>query len=1077
MPENPMVRMQGLLRELFQFEDAAELDFGVYRIMKLRRTRMEQWLTADLPARAREILQGAGATFDEDLSLRLKALRETLVSVQANAIDADGNLVALHETDAGKEYARLFAQQRRAPVRTSADLEILVYNHLYDFFSRYYDSGDFIAKRRRSFDPNGRDTYAVPWDGEEVVLHWANKDQYYIKTGERFTHYRWDSAVGGRTFKVEFHLTDANLPSNNNKDAKKKFHLPVLDKLTWDEATGTLVIPFHYREMTDAEKAEITGQQDEKIRQSVVARSTDKLLAQPVITTVPQLTMALMAAKRDGGGNELRDKDNKPVPLLPYHLNRWARKNESDFFIHKDLRRFLSGELDYFLKSVVLNLDNLLAAGELRAEPNFRLLEAVKKLGTEIIDFLSQLEEFQKALFEKKKFIVETRWCLTLDRIPTALKEEAHAVILANDRQWQEWETLYKISAWPAGLASPQLRSREFLDAFPYLILDTALGYDLVFVDKLLAGIENLDEQTDGLIIHSENFQALNLLLERYREELKCEYIDPPYNTSETGFTYKNEYKHSSWLAMVDPGLELARELLSDEGAILAAIDDTEYATLKSSLARRFGGENYAGTIAVEVNPAGQNIRPNVPARSHDYFHIFAKDIEHVEMTARDLTEAEIAQYSEQDSHGKFLWDNLRRRGGNSRPGDRPKQWFPIYRKNNQLRVPQMEWMSGEKKYKILEEPGDGEVAEWPIDPHGERRIWRNNSKGAATGIAKGDIQVISKADRLEISKKSRMPKGKKPKTLWDDPKYSATTHGTKLLISLFGTAFEFSYPKSLFLVADAISNWVDDQSLILDYFGGSGTTAHAVINLNRIEDDGRRKYILIEMGNHFETVLKPRILKVAFSEKWNRGVPTQQEKPEDPANPYNGVSHCLKVLQLESYEDALDNIEFDAGAAPGADLGLAFRRDYELRYALDWESRQCPTRLAVEKLETPFHYTLTLRRETGTVTAKPDLPETFGYLIGLHVRRRFWVKRDNHDYLIYTGTMHADWTEVAVMWRTCRDWDEAEFQKEKDWWREQKATLAPVATRLYVNAACAIKGHLCLDLEFKQRMHSTITA
>ena len=149
----------------------------------------------------------------------------------------------------------------------------------------------------------------------------------------------------------------------------------------------------------------------------------------------------------------------------------------------------------------------------------------------------------------------------------------------------------------------------------------------------------------------------------------------------------------------------------------------------------------------------------------------------------------------------------------------------------------------------------------------------------------------------------------------------------------------------------------------MLDYFAGSGTTGHAVIDLNR-EDAGSRKYILVEMGEYFDTVLKPRLQKVVFSDAWKDGVPERQAAPKDASNPYGGVSHCLKVLRLESYEDALDNIEFDATAAPGAELGLDFRRDYELRYALDWESKDCPTRLAVEQLDTPFDYTLTLRHK-----------------------------------------------------------------------------------------------------------------
>jgi adenine-specific DNA-methyltransferase len=992
-------------------------------------------------------------------------------------IDEDGNLVnqAWANIPKGKEYLKLKAQADRAPARTVAGMEPLVYNHLYDFFSRYYDTGDFIPKRRRSFAPDGRDTYAIPWDGEEVVLHWANKDQYYIKTGDRFTHYRWQSEAGGRTFTVEFRLTDADLPANNNKDAKKKFNLLVADKVEWQEGNSTLILHFHYRGLTPEEEGQYIGTQEAKLRDSIIKRTVETLREMPAIVGVPQLVTALMAPKRDAAGKEKRDKDGNAVPLLPHHLNRWAVKNESDFFIHKDLRRFLSGELDYFLKSVVLNLDNLLAAGEHRAEPNFRLLEAVKRLGTEIVDFVSQLEDFQKALFEKKKFVLETSWSLTLDRIPASVKEEVYVAILANDRQWEEWETLYKISQWPADLATVAPRTREFLDAYPFLMIDTATGYGNGMVDKLLEQFEDIDAQTDGTIIHSENFQAVTFLEEFLNEAAQCVYIDPPYNTSENAFTYKNAYKHSSWLAMVEPVLKKAHRLVREDGAILAAIDDTEYSTLKSAIGRNFGDTNYAGTIAAEVNPAGQNIRPNVPARSHDYFHIYAKDIEFAEMATRDLTEEEIASYSLEDDRGKYLWDNLRRRGGNSRPADRPKQWYPIYRDGTKLRVPSMEWSVGQKKYVNIEATIEGEVEEWPIDPHGENRIWRTNPKGARDGILKGDIQVIQKAARWEVSKKSRIPKGKKPKTLWKDGRHSATTFGTKLLIDILGPNYGFSYPKSVHLVRDAISNWISDDSLILDYFGGSGTTGHAVVQLNR-EDQGSRKYILVEMGSYFATVLKPRLKKVVFSENWEMGVPKPQVNPNDPNNPYNGVSHCIKMLRLESYEDALDNIEFNSVAAPVAELGLEFRRDYELRYALDWESKDCPTRMAVEQLDTPFDYTLTLRRESGTVEVKPDLPETFAYLIGLHTRRRFRTERDGGSYLIYTGSLHADGTEVAVLWRTCKGWIEANLKAEMDWWREQRETLAPGVTRVYVNGASAIEGHYSLDAEFKTLMHGHTT-
>ena len=358
-------KFQSLLRELFQFEHA-DLDFGVYRIMNLRRERMEKWLNDELPKRARQILKIAEKTADDNLLDRLAILKSQLVDMDPGGIDEDGNIVneALRGIAKGREYSALKAIADKCALRGGAEMEAQTYNYLYDFFSRYYESGDFIPKRRRSFAADGRDTYAVPWDGEEVVLHWANKDQYYIKTGERFTHYRWQAAAGGRNFTIEFRLTDAFLPANNNKDSKKKFHLLVPDQVEWVKEKATLILPFHYRALTAEEESQLNGKLETKLREGVIARTMKTLSEHPTVTGVQGLALAMMAAKRDAARREVRDKDGALVPLLQHHLNRWAVKNESDFFIHKDLRRFLSGELDYFLKSVVLNLDNLLAAGE-----------------------------------------------------------------------------------------------------------------------------------------------------------------------------------------------------------------------------------------------------------------------------------------------------------------------------------------------------------------------------------------------------------------------------------------------------------------------------------------------------------------------------------------------------------------------------------------------------------------------------------------------------------------------------------------------------------------------------------------
>ena len=385
-----------------------------------------------------------------------------------------------------------------------------------------------------------------------------------------------------------------------------------------------------------------------------------------------------------------------------------------------------------------------------------------------------------------------------------------------------------------------------------------------------------------------------------------------------------------------------------------------------------------------------------------------------------------------------------------------------------------MNWNEDERKWELLEQAESDEETLWPIDNHNRKRIWDFGAETARKNLKHFLVRKDSMGETAIYRKWRINEDGLLPLTWWDKSLYSAAEYGTNLLTKLFGVPHSFSFPKSVHAVTDClkVAGMKDPyDTLALDYFAGSGTTGHAIINLNR-GDEGTRKYVLVEMGEYFDTVLKPRLQKAVFSEDWKDGVPERQANPNDPSNAYNGVSHCLKVLRLESYEDALDNIEFDTTAAPGAELGLDFHRDYELRYALDWESKDCPTRLAVEQLDSPFDYMLTLRRETGTVTVKPDLPETFAYLIGLHTRRRFRIERGGASYLIYTGTLHEDGTEAAILWRACRGWTEAQLKAEMDWWREQHETLAPGATRIYVNGASAIEGHLSLDAEFKGRMH-----
>ncbi len=237
-------KFQQLLRELFQF-DCADLDFGIYRIMNHKRQVIERFIAEDLPKAIAEELQSGALAEQGQAQQTLAAARQKVLDALGNdALDADGNLAETYRnTPAGKAY--LEAQAKAQGSRSTKALEAAIYNHLYTFFSRYWQDGDFISKRRYS----KKERYAIPYNGEEVTLYWANHDQYYVKTGEYFTDYTYQAPNG---VTVHFKLQQADVEQNNVK-GEKRFFLPVLDGIAWDEKTSTLTIPFQFRPLTEQE--------------------------------------------------------------------------------------------------------------------------------------------------------------------------------------------------------------------------------------------------------------------------------------------------------------------------------------------------------------------------------------------------------------------------------------------------------------------------------------------------------------------------------------------------------------------------------------------------------------------------------------------------------------------------------------------------------------------------------------------------------------------------------------------------------------------------------------------------------
>jgi adenine-specific DNA-methyltransferase len=346
------------------------------------------------------------------------------------------------------------------------------------------------------------------------------------------------------------------------------------------------------------------------------------------------------------------------------------------------------------------------------------------------------------------------------------------------------------------------------------------------------------------------------------------------------------------------------------------------------------------------------------------------------------------------------------------------------------------------------------------------------------------------------------MPAGRKPKTLWADGKYSATTYGTKLLLKLFKDAPGFSYPKSIHLIKDAIGFWTDTTSYVLDYFAGSGTSGHAVLSLNRDdEDSGQRKFILVEMARYFATVLKPRITKIIYSPDWKHGRAQTHNK---------SVSALVKYFALESYEDALNNLPAPKGELfTGMD---AETLDAMITYSLDLQMG--PNLLNLDSFRDPWGYTINAQ-PAGEEEIKPhavDLVETFNYLLGLKVHAYGPLERYAADFeqaahedglgrLKVSGRLKPDKggtfvfqrvegelndgndTRVLVIWRKLSDDPEKDAAVLEAWMRRHReATRERSAHRdyhfIYINGpvtlpqpTAEIRTVFPLEQTFKDRM------
>ena len=361
----------------------------------------------------------------------------------------------------------------------------------------------------------------------------------------------------------------------------------------------------------------------------------------------------------------------------------------------------------------------------------------------------------------------------------------------------------------------------------------------------------------ENLIIKGNNLIALHTLKQQFRGQVKLIYIDPPYNTKgeSSSFGYNNSFNHSSWLTFIRNRLEVAKDLLRDDGLIVIAIDDEEQAYLAVLCDEVFGKINHIGTVIVQSKPSGRTT-DSYFATCHEYLHIYSKEVGLPAINFLELTDEQKSQYTEGTGENLFRWRDFLRTGGLSTPKERPNSYYPIYF------LPQEKQIS-------LERTSDEQIEILPLDSNGNERVWRKTRPSFLKHVNDNEIKIEqNKSGQWKVKIIDKIKEGTRPKSVWTDSRYDASSHGTKLLKNLFEGQKVFSYPKSIHAVKDIIEIFTEKggNDIILDFFAGSGTTAHAILELNK-EDNGNRRFILVEQMDYVENVTVPRVEKAMKKE------------------------------------------------------------------------------------------------------------------------------------------------------------------------------------------------------------------
>jgi len=748
-----------------------------------------------------------------------------------------------------------------------------LFDKLYSFFSRYFTESGSIYFNSTPFHNNFYEK--VYTDEKDVILFWKTQMLYYVKTDRIF-----------RSLPVEFDgfkfYFDASKIESKKANEKRSL-IFALNKVRED---GTIVFSVQYSERST------------KTKQDEILKAIKK---KGIAITEEQLERAFRV---------------------------FEKQSEIDFFINKNAKAFLQEQFklwsyQYFWEG----------AKEWSAE-RINQLQILKDIAFKIIDFISQFEDELVKIWNKPKFVKNSNYVITLDKINDEKLTEKilrHKNINEQIKEWQELGIVdehFKI----ADIFEKDLTGKHPAKKYEHLPIDTKYFKDLEL--EILSLFDDLDNQLDGWLIKSENYQALNTILPKFKEKVQTIYIDPPYNTENDEFIYKDKFKHSSWLSLIENRLKTAKFLMSKDGVIFVSIDDHEQSKLTSLLMEIFGEENFINQIIWQKKYSPQNDAKWL-SDNHDFITCFAKNKETWRPTLLERTEEQDERYSNPDDDPRGPW------------------------KSSGLDV---KTYSAEYDYPI--KTPSGRVVNPP-----KGRCWRCSKERFEELVKDNRVWFGPNGNSVPSVKRflSEVKQGITPLTIWT---YQEVGHNQEATQELKNIGFVYSSPKPVRLIKRVIQIGSKKDSIILDFFAGSGTTAQAIIKLNK-EDGGNRKFILVEIGEYFDAITLPRLKKVIYSLKWK----------ESKAQESDGSGGFFKYYELEQYEEALANCKYEDGDlfnAPGRSpyQEYVFLKDEKMLSALEIDYKNNKVKVDLSKLYPNIDIAETLSNLTGKWIKKISVDE-----------------------------------------------------------------------------------------------------